>query len=336
MMSIIHAAKKFVKNHIPGIRILLYHRVGIVNNDPQLLCVTPDHFKEQLEVLKKDFKVMDLEEAITNENSLRDTSKVIVITFDDGYADNLYQAKPILEKYDNPATIFVVAGQIGLKQEFWWDDLARIFFLQPKLPAQLQIKVRKQEYYWNIESSVRINSSNLKWNVLYLKQLNLRQRAYIDITKIIRNCSYPERDEIMNSIYQWAEVDSIGREDFRVMNVNELALLVDGGLIKVGSHTKTHVTLSSVDEEIQTNEIKGSKKILEEILNKRMNIFSYPFGGKEDYNKTTIRILQNLDFRLACSNFPDKVYNRTDRLQLPRILVRDWDGDTFEKNLLGW
>jgi len=336
MISIIRVAKKFIKSHIPGIRILLYHRVGIVNNDPQLLCVTPDHFKEHLEVLYKNFKVVDLEEAVLNGNNLGDAGKVIVITFDDGYADNLYQAKPILENYGMPATVFVVSGQTGEQQEFWWDDLARIFFIQPVLPTKLQIRVRSQNYLWNIENSALSNLSDLQWNVLNSKNLNSRQKAYIDVARIIKTCSHPERNAIIDSIYQWAGLDALGRQDFRVMNQNELAALIDGGLIKIGSHTRTHVTLSAVDEETQFNEILESKKSLEEMLNKRISLFSYPFGGKKDYNATTIKILKRLDFRLACSNFPDRVYRTTNRFQLPRILVRDWDGNTFEKFLSGW
>ena len=46
----------------------------------------------------------------------------IVVTFDDGYLDVLQNAVPILERYQIPATIFVVTGNLG--EPFWWDRLA--------------------------------------------------------------------------------------------------------------------------------------------------------------------------------------------------------------------
>jgi peptidoglycan/xylan/chitin deacetylase (PgdA/CDA1 family) len=332
-MSIYRTVKKFIKTNIPGIRILLYHRVTSVNNDPQLLCVTPEHFIEQLEVLKKKYRVLDLEETVTSIINQKELEKTIIITFDDGYADNLYQAKPILEKYDMPATIFVVSGQVGLKQEFWWDDLARIFIIQPTLPGELKLEIHKKCYLWDLESNLNIDSSILNWDVLNNERHYLRQRVYIEITKLMKTCSYSERIEIMNAIYQWAGLDSIGRKEFRVMDENELRCVSVGGLIKVGSHTQKHVSLSNVDEDIQLNEISESKKLLEEILNKKITLFSYPFGGKKDYSQKTIDILKSLDFRLACSNFPNRVYRTTDQFQLPRFLIRDWDGDTFNQFL---
>jgi peptidoglycan/xylan/chitin deacetylase (PgdA/CDA1 family) len=48
----------------------------------------------------------------------------VAITFDDGYADLLANAKPLLERADVPATAFVVAG--GLGRPFWWDELAAL------------------------------------------------------------------------------------------------------------------------------------------------------------------------------------------------------------------
>lgn len=50
------------------------------------------------------------------------------ITFDDGYADNLSLAKPMLEEMRAPATMFLTTGAIGLLRPFWWDELAELVF----------------------------------------------------------------------------------------------------------------------------------------------------------------------------------------------------------------
>ena len=50
----------------------------------------------------------------------------IVVTFDDGYADNLINALPIAEAKGVPITIFVTSGVLGSRSGFWWDRLGTL------------------------------------------------------------------------------------------------------------------------------------------------------------------------------------------------------------------
>ena len=45
--------------------------------------------------------------------------RVVTITYDDGYVDNLSHAGPVLEKVENPATVFVTTGYVDSNHEFW-------------------------------------------------------------------------------------------------------------------------------------------------------------------------------------------------------------------------
>jgi len=91
----------------PGVRILMYHRVCDSDAFDQLT-VSPERFEEQMAVLAKKGGVISLDQAV---QQLREKTSVdsnsVVITFDDGYLDNLQQALPILEHHQLPATIFV-------------------------------------------------------------------------------------------------------------------------------------------------------------------------------------------------------------------------------------
>ena len=107
---------------VPSALILGYHRVAEVHSDPYQLCVTPRHFAEQLEVLRRYSRLISLQEVIQGLEQGSLPEKAVALTFDDGYADLLYNAKALLERYQVPATIFVTTGYLGDK--FWWDELA--------------------------------------------------------------------------------------------------------------------------------------------------------------------------------------------------------------------
>jgi len=87
--------------------ILQYHHVS--NTTPQSTSITPEQFEVHLQYLKdKKFNVLPLSEMINdikNQQTLPD--KAVAITFDDAYIDLLTQAKPLLDKFGFPYTIFV-------------------------------------------------------------------------------------------------------------------------------------------------------------------------------------------------------------------------------------
>ena len=122
---------RFVK----GTLILGYHRVAEVSRDPYELCVTPRHFAAQLEVLRQQAKPMHLTDIVEALQKGDLPKRSVVLTFDDGYADMLYQARPLLEHYQIPATFFITTGYLG--DEFWWDELERLLSSAPILPDQL-------------------------------------------------------------------------------------------------------------------------------------------------------------------------------------------------------
>lgn len=105
-----------------GTLVLLYHRVADLPSDPWSLAVTPRHFAEHLEVLCAMARPVPLREAAEG----RAPRRAVAVTFDDGYSDNLYAARPLLERRGVPATVFVTTGGLDDGRELWWDELERI------------------------------------------------------------------------------------------------------------------------------------------------------------------------------------------------------------------
>jgi peptidoglycan/xylan/chitin deacetylase (PgdA/CDA1 family) len=106
--------------------ILLYHRVADLRSDLWKLAVAPERFSEHLELMRGAFNVITLRELVESLRTGTLAPRSLVITFDDGYRDNLHTAKPLLERHGLPATVFVVAGYVDSKREFWWDELEQL------------------------------------------------------------------------------------------------------------------------------------------------------------------------------------------------------------------
>jgi peptidoglycan/xylan/chitin deacetylase (PgdA/CDA1 family) len=81
------------------------------------LRVTPNEFEKQLKWLKKNnFQSFTLSELV----SLKEVpSKSVVITFDDGYEDNITNALPLLKKYNFKATVYIVLNRF---EQNWATD----------------------------------------------------------------------------------------------------------------------------------------------------------------------------------------------------------------------
>lgn len=99
--------------------ILVYHSISKpAKAMPGNIDISPERFEQQLRWLSRWRKVVRLRQ------TLRTIEKrLVALTFDDGFRDNLTVALPILEKYNMPMTLFVTAGFIGKEGYLSADEL---------------------------------------------------------------------------------------------------------------------------------------------------------------------------------------------------------------------
>ncbi|MFQ5681804.1 MAG: polysaccharide deacetylase family protein [Candidatus Binatia bacterium] len=333
-------ARRLMKRFISGTVILFYHRVAELPSDPQLLCVTPQHFSEHLEILKKFGRPMGVRQLILALQNGNIPDRTLVLTFDDGYADNLYNAKPLLEHYDIPATVFVTTGYLGHKREFWWDDLERVLLQPGTLPASLSLNVNGSTLAFELGDAATLRNENYqvhrRWHVEKREDPSPRHYLYRRLCQLLYPLSETQRRPVLDELLAWAGAQSVTRPAHRPLSPDEVLQLAAGGLLEVGAHGVTHSVLSKLPAEEQWAEIKGSRTRLEEIVNGPINGFAYPYGTRSDYTVETAAMVQTAGFKLACSNFPGFVWRGSNRFQLPRLLIRDWDGEEFARQVGTW
>ena len=295
--------------------ILGYHRVTD-GPDPYQLGVSPERFAEHLAALARTARPLPLDELPELLAAGRVPKRTVALTFDDGYADVLHLAKPLLARFGIPATVFVISGQLG--RELWWDRLDRVASTATALEHRLTLPIGDSAFSWPMEG-VTSSAAALR-RALYPRLRALDQRA--------RETVLDQLGELMGVS---PEAEAVGLR--RVVTPDERRRLGDGDLVQIGAHTVTHPALSALNASCQREEIAGSRRDLEAALDRRVTGFSYPFG---DTGAGPATIVQEAGFLYACGSRNAVAWRGTDQFALPRFWVPDWDGQRFAGWLERW
>jgi peptidoglycan/xylan/chitin deacetylase (PgdA/CDA1 family) len=305
----------------------MYHRVAEVAKDPWGMCVSPVNFSEHLQVLQR-YSCIPLDQIVRGSRASGD----IAVTFDDGYADNLYNAMPELERFDIPATFFIATGDIGGGREFWWDELEQLI-LGDASPSQIAFQVGKSRYKWNLRTAETLGRSDdsQSW---WPARDTLPLRVYRAVYHVLQPMQDEDRSSAMRTIAEASAKAPQARESHRRLNWDEVVELSRHGLVEIGAHTVTHPKLSACNLDRQYFEIKQSKLDLEERLCRPVSSFSYPYGDADHINQVSLELIRQTGFLCACTTRQSAVYWHDDCFRLPRIYVPDLKGDAFEKLLI--
>lgn len=304
---------RVVNKFDPPVVVLLYHRVTALQSDPQLLSISPEYFNAHLRYINDHFPVLRFEDDWSQVSE-----RSVVVTFDDGYADNFLEALPIIEDIGIPVTFFVSSDAVGSQEEFWWDELERLILTAGFRPACCHIANNENNFYWETNST------------------DNRLKFYTELHLLMREWSPSFREACLKQLREWSGYDSSARYSHRALSVEELRGLASSRWVTIGAHGVTHTRFSNLSPEEQRHEIIQSKQRLEEICGKEIAVFSYPFGGRRDYNRATLNICRTAGFRRVAANFPGQVHSWSDKMQNPRQLIRNWPLDQFIEKLNGF
>jgi peptidoglycan/xylan/chitin deacetylase (PgdA/CDA1 family) len=302
-----------------------------------MLCVSPHNFAEHLEVIRKHnlrISFQKLYEAIQEQQLPR---RSVTITFDDGYADNLHKAKPLLERYDVPATIFISTGTVCRDREFWSDELERILLQPGTLPKTLSLKIGGNSHCWQLGDAAHYSDEeyrrHLRWSAWDRETPTPRHDLYRALDKLMQPLLLEEQQDVLDALLALSGAEPKYRQSHRFLSPEEVVILAEDGLVEIGAHTVTHPMLAALPPSLQQTEIEQSKLKLEEITARSVTRFAYPYGADTHYTADTVSIVRNAGFTAACSASSGIVRRGADLFQLPRMYVHDWSGEEFEERL---
>ncbi len=315
--------------HSDDALILMYHRIAEADMDPWGMCVGQSHFSEQLEAIRTLGTPLGLLDYVRRRGQGELPLRPIVLTFDDGYLDNLDQALPLLERHAVPATIFITTGNIGSEEEFWWDWLEAMLLRPAELPDQLVLTLPTGEASWELGEAARYDEAQRagdRWTNAWRATPGSRLRLFYDVWKRLWPLDPTPRRAAMHVLADWSGVLTPPALPRRTMTAAEIRKLAASEWITIGAHTVAHPPLPAHPADVQAREILDSQRVLREITGGAITTFAYPHG---EYTDATIDVLHAGGFECAVTVEQKLSRPSMDAMKLPRFGVKDIGGEAF-------
>lgn len=279
----------------PRLSILIFHRVharadSIFPNEPDAA-----RFERLMRFVSRSFRVLALSEAVTclaNDNL---PSRALVITFDDGYADNAEVALPILQRCGLTATFFVSTGFLD-GGRMWNDSIIEC------LRACRQIEIDLELFGLGRCS---------------LADASERRRVIESLVPKIKYLSLVEREEAIVRLKKLCGLTDLPNN---LMMRSEQVREIHRAGMEIGAHTVRHPILTSLSATAAKYEIAEGREQLQTIIDAQVDMFAYPNGKPDhDYNHYHVDLVRNMGFRGAVSTAPGVARPGDDLFQLPRF-----------------
>ena len=221
-----------------------------------------------------------------------DGRRFAVLTFDDGYRDNVTHALPILERHDAPFTIFVPTSAPTRTLYSWWLGLRALL---------------------RMRDSVTIDAMDRRFDC---PDLASKTAALHKVTQWVH--SDLRRARMLAPTFATADISLPALNDTYFLDENELKELARHRLASVGAHTTSHAALSTLDAASVRREMSDNRSYLEQLLERPIKHFAYPYG---DSGKREEAIAAEVGFLSASTsrNAPLTAAHRSRRLFLPRV-----------------
>ncbi len=263
------------------------------------LVLSEPAFVALLHLLQRDYQAVPLEDLLSEPGGADGRPKV-ALTFDDGWEDNYRIAFPHLLANRIPATIFACTELLGTSGVLPEERFARVW---AGCTARNQLKELLDDLnHWGMGNRKNVNvlSERRYWSQ-ELKRMPLDARLLL-----------------LNHVESRYDVPLASRRRF--LRWEDVRIMTNTGLIRMGSHTSRHASLTSETDRDIRRELECSKTKLMEQTGTMPESLAYPNGM---YNRRVIELVRSAGFRTALATNPGPVRKNSNPLAIPRIAVDD-------------
>ena len=278
----------------------MFHRVG--NMDADLAPVQPrdaisvSKFRAVIRDVAEQWRPVSVPDLVAGIRRREFLDRAVAVTFDDGFADNLTVALPILQEFSVPATVYVTTGFVDRSVRPFQYDLAGLVCRSERL----HLDWNGTTYSWILDSP------------------HARSACYMSVYHMLKPASARVRKDVIAQLA--AEFPNLADHSGRYLTHDQLFELAASPLITIGAHTHHHLLLDSVSRAEMCNDMALGRQLLEEQLGRNVTHFSFPYGH---HNRTVRLAVTNLGFDSAMALGTPRRRRSLDRFCIPRQAVSE-------------
>jgi peptidoglycan/xylan/chitin deacetylase (PgdA/CDA1 family) len=270
---------------LPLLTVVTYHHIAETAPgypyDPEVADADPRQFHRQLEALARFGTPITIADLVAALGGGRLPRNPFMVTFDDGYRSCHDVALPILAAVGLPATFFVASSFVTERRLYWWERIALI-----------QARARRAEFTLTYP---------------HPRAINLRDPgAARELTDVIKTSPGLDLERFLGELAAmsgagWdAEIER-GHADALIMTWDQVRALRRAGM-EIGSHSRRHRVLQTLDDDALRDELVGSRTDLERELGEPIRAIAYPVGRRIAHNARLRRAVADAGYEVGFTN----------------------------------
>ncbi|MAJ61626.1 MAG: hypothetical protein CBC48_17790 [bacterium TMED88] len=291
--------------------ILMYHRIDPASSSQAHVPpaygvergVTADVFERQIRFMLKHFEPRHLTRLFSEGSRVPG----FTVTFDDGYADNLHLAAPILSRLKVPAGIFLNSEFVGTDRRFWWETLGSLI---------------RETDATHIDADLvgEFNPSNGESDeALPLSSASEREYAHWTISQMLMHMHDSDISAALHKIAHALSVPPRFEDrDWPLLDWDQVRQLAASGF-EVGAHGANHANLGLSNPSQARAEVLRSVSGIEGQLQDEVQTFAYPYGGEAHRSQAALDAVREAGCRWAFTTEPRAATLGDAPLTLPRV-----------------
>jgi peptidoglycan/xylan/chitin deacetylase (PgdA/CDA1 family) len=277
--------------------IIMFHEIH-QNCEFELMTGTSsDLFEYSLNWLRQEgWEIVSLEGCLQRLVEDDSSHRYAVLTFDDGYRDNVLTALPILERCNAPFIVYVPTGALTRSLQAWWLGLRELF--------------RSRDDVLIDAMGARFHCPDFKTKASALSRVT--EWVHEDYSRV--ELLFPTFVKAGLSISALNDTYFLGEDEIRVVSRHPLA--------SVGGHTTSHMALKTLDALSARAEMIDNRLYLENLLQRQVRHFAYPYGGFKAFGPREEHLASEVGFLSAATTLHGHLYSPPSNcFALPRVYV---------------